>query len=186
MHFDVPTFVSAISSFVASFVALWIACTEQTRIEKYRKKKIKKQNVDLILIPTKEWDYGAKYQRLISELTNLGTIQALAREELNGLSINDFHDCNQKQESLHKQIEYLKTHNIANDFFEGDIFILPPSEFSWINCERIYGVNIKEDVFVTYAQHRLIATQYFKDAFITEKGKKHDIALNKREKLKKK
>lgn len=176
---SISSFLSAIASFVATFTALWIVCSEQKRIEKYRKKKIEKADVDLILIPTKEWDSGAKYQELNNELTGLNGIIQQANEVKRNSSLADFYVPNQRQEEIQRQIEYIKKNNIAKKLFKDNMHILSLSEFYWIQCERIYGVNIKEDISVVEAKQRLIVTQYFKEVLITEKGRKHDISLSK-------
>ena len=168
------TAIAAIATLIAAGIALWIACTEQWRQEKYRQKKLSSQKCDLILIPTKEWDYGARYQKLLGELSGLNQKTEAAKFANSQSSLMDFRQKNTMTENIMKQAQYIYDNSIQKKYFQGDIIFIAPSELYWLNSERIYGVNIKPGISIVQAKNFLQTTQYFKEAFITEQGKKRD------------
>ena len=168
------TAIAAIATLIAAGIALWIACTEQWRQEKYRQKKLSSQKCDLILIPTKEWDCGARYQKLLGELSGLNQKTEAASFANSQSSLMDFYQENTMTENIMKQAQYMCDNSIQKKYFQGDIILIAPSELYWLNLERIYGVNIKPCISIAQVKNHLQATQYFKEVFITEQGKKHD------------
>ena len=168
------TAIAAIATLIAAGIALWIACTEQWRQEKHRQKILNSQKCDLILIPTKEWDYGAQYQKLLGELSGLTPKTEAAKFANSQSSIMDFYQKNTIAENIMKQAQYMYDNSIQKKYFQGDIIFIAPSELYWLNSERIYGVNIKPGISIVQAKNYLQTTQYFKEVFITEQGKKRD------------
>lgn len=161
------TAIAAIATLIAAGIALWIACTEQWRQEKHRQKKLNSQKCDLILIPTKEWDYGAQYQKLLGELSGLNRKIEAAK----------FANCQSGPMNFYQEntiAQYMYDNSIQKKYFQGDIIFIAPSELYWLNSERIYGVNIKPGISITQVKNYLQTTQYFKEVFITEQGKKRD------------
>lgn len=161
------TAIAAIATLIAAGIALWIACTEQWRQEKHRQKKLNSQKCDLILIPTKEWDYGAQYQKLLGELSGLNRKIEAAK----------FANCQSSPMNFYQEntiAQYMYDNSIQKKYFQGGIIFIAPSELYWLNSERIYGVNIKPGISITQAKNYLQTTQYFKEVFITEQGKKRD------------
>lgn len=172
----ISTAITAVATFFAAGVALWIACTEHNRQDNHRKRVLKSQKCDLILVPTKEWDSGAHYQLLIGELNGLNRRNEAAQFAIN----NPGHP---GIEIMNKQADYEIDYSIEKAWFNGTIFFLISPDLFWIESERIYGVNIKSDKTVADAMNFLIGTKYFKTAFITTKGKKHDKRILKIHKL---
>lgn len=168
------TAIAAIATLIAAGIALWIACTEQWRQEKHRQKKLNSQKCDLILIPTKEWNYGAQYQKLLGELSGLNQKIEAAKFANSQSSLMDSYQKNTIVENIMKQAQYMYDNSIQKKYFQGDIIFIAPSELYWLNSERIYGVNIKPGISIVQAKNYLQTTQYFKEVFITEQGKKHD------------
>ena len=161
------TAIAAIATLIAAGIALWIACTEQWRQEKHRQKKLNSQKCDLILIPTKEWDYGAQYQKLLGELSGLNRKIEAAK----------FANCQSSPMNFYQEntiAQYMYDNSIQKKYFQGNIIFIAPSELYWLNSERIYGVNIKPGISITQVKNYLQTTQYFKEVFITEQGKKRD------------
>ena len=71
---SVSTAIS-LAALVVSIISLVFTAKEYSRLDKYRHKILDSQKCDLILIPTKEWDFGAKYQTLITELDDVGILK---------------------------------------------------------------------------------------------------------------
>lgn len=168
------TAITAIATFVAAGVALWIACTEQWRQEKHRQKILNSQKCDLILVPTKEWNYGAQYQKLLGELSGFNRKKEAAEFARAQSSLMDFERKNPVVENAMQQAQYMCDNSIQKKYFQGDIIFIAPSELHWLNSERIYGVNIKPGISIMQVKNYLQTTQYFKEVFITEQGKKRD------------
>lgn len=169
------TALGTLATFIATGIALWIACTEYSRQDKYKRKIIKSQKCDLILIPTKEWDSGANYQKLLGELTGLNRCIEAAKYANENSSLAGFYRENPSVKRVTEQAEHMVDNSISKKLFLDDkIIFISPSELFWIGSERIYGVNIKPNVSVVKARQLLIGTQYFKDAFITSQGERHD------------
>lgn len=115
------TAIAAIATLIAAGIALWIACTEQWRQEKHRQKKLNSQKCDLILIPTKKWDYGAQYQKLLGELSGLNRKIEAAK----------FANCQSSPMNFYQEntiAQYMYDNSIQKKYFQGNIIFIAPSE----------------------------------------------------------
>lgn len=138
---------------------------------------IKSQKCDLILVPTKECGSRANYQKLIGELTGLNRLTEAAQYAIDNHSPMDFYRENPSVKMVTEQARYMADNSIDKEWFDGSMIFISPSDLFWIDAECIYGVNIKPNISVAKARAYLIGTQYFKDAFITSQGEKHDKAI---------
>lgn len=170
--------ITAVATTGAAIVALIVACTEYSRQDRHRKNVLLSQPCDLILIPTKEWDSGAYYQKLIGEMTGFNR-KAEAEKYASDHQRRPDQSEDPNIAILNQQAEAAVKDSLAKKYFVNeDIQILISPDLFWINSERIYGVNIKPDVSVSQVYHDLIVTQYFKAGFITRKGRKHDKEMS--------
>lgn len=160
---------------MASLVALHAPKIEQ----KHRESVLKSQNCDLILVPTKEWGSGAFYQTLMFELDGTNDIKFAYEYQKQHPEDNDYLFKYGKHapyvELVWSQANYRKLHNIKDEWTKGNwIFIF---DIYWIDSERIFGVNIRDDKYVECALRFFVGTQYFKCGYITNNGKQHDKRL---------
>lgn len=154
---DIIAIISAIAAVVSSVTAIitvYYGLTEDKR----RINLIKKQKCDIVLIPTKEWDGEATYQKLMGELNGQNAIS----------------DANTDNKDMELVKQTYVDNSIQNKWFDGQPLILTDMRLNFLSSGRIYGVNIKTDKSVQAARNWLIVTQYFKQAIITKQGKQKE------------
>ncbi len=194
---DVVAIISAIAAVVSSITAIitvYYGLTEDKR----KTNLIKKQKCDIVLIPTKEWDGEATYQKLMDELNGRNTITEAhyqIQQKHNAIR-QQFGDVAELQYAYsgvntdNKDMELVKQtyvdNSIQNEWFDGQPLILSDMRLNFLSSGRIYGVNIKTDKSVQAARNLLIVTQYFKQAIITKQGKQKEKLFIKKMKKKSK
>ena len=89
------------------------------------------------------------------------------------------YNAGEQYQALSSELYGLKA---TNKFFQERVTLLSPSELYWLDSERIYGVDIKPDFLVNEAKIQYENTRYFKEIFVTARGKKHDKQKSKEKK----
>lgn len=89
------------------------------------------------------------------------------------------YNAGEQYQALSSELYGLKA---TNKFFQERVTLLLPSELYWLDSERIYGVDIKPDFLVNEAKIQYENTRYFKEIFVTARGKKHDKQKSKEKK----
>ena len=182
---DIVAIISAIAAVVSSVTAIitvYYGLTEDKR----KTSLIKKQKCDIVLIPTKEWDGEATYQKLMGELNGQNAIAEAHHQiqQKHNAIRQQFGDVAELQYTYsdantdNRDMELVKQtyvdNSIQNEWFDGQPLILTDMRLNFLSSGRIYGVNIKADKSVQAARNWLIVTQYFKQAIITKQGKQKE------------
>ena len=170
------TAFGAVSTFLATFVALFVACTEQWRVKRHRDKIVKRLNFDLILIPTNKWDSGANFKQLMLVLQGFTDYSENMYDEL----INEAFRVGSTASNLYyASVDSAKENSAMKQYLKGHVWFVSRSMLYWLDGERFYGVDVRDDRRVKDAMMYFVTTEYFKDALITNKGLRHDKKLSK-------